>query len=484
MTEVSQAEPLSLFHPVIAPWFADSYGEPTDIQHRAWQRIAAGEHLLVTAPTGSGKTLTAFLWALNQLLTGAWEGGRTRVLYISPLRALNNDIQRNLLAPLAELEAAFIDADEPTSPVRVLTRSGDTPQGERQKMVRRPPEILITTPETLNILLTSKGGRSLLGEIAAVVLDEIHAVAGSKRGIHLITAVDRLVRLSGEFQRVALSATVRPMERVAGFVGGYLMEPGAEGSEPSYRPRSVAVVRSATAKQYDLEVRAAVEPTKPLAPGQTEPPSDEANLWEPLASEVRERIRANRSTLVFANSRRTTEKMTRFLNDGQAEELAYSHHGSLSREIRAVVEDRLKRGRLKGIVSTNSLELGIDIGALDEVVLIQTPPSVAAAVQRIGRAGHQVGETSRGRLYPLHERDVLDAETSVRGDALSHATRAPDHHRRLVGVSELGLLLPVQIVDPHQHVGEQGLQAGDLDGLTGDSLRAVQGGPGHVGPAA
>jgi ATP-dependent Lhr-like helicase len=415
VTEVSQAETLSLFHPVIAQWFADSYGEPTDIQHRAWPRIAAGEHLLVTAPTGSGKTLTAFLWALNQLLTGAWEGGRTRVLYISPLRALNNDIQRNLLAPLAELEAAFIDADEPTSPVRVLTRSGDTPQGERQKMVRRPPEILITTPETLNILLTSKGGRSLLGEIAAVVLDEIHAVAGSKRGIHLITAVDRLVRLSGEFQRVALSATVRPMERVAGFVGGYLMEPGAEGSEPSYRPRSVAVVRSAIAKQYDLEVRAAVEPTKPLAPGQTEPPSDEANLWEPLASEVRERIRANRSTLVFANSRRTTEKMTRFLNDGQAEELAYSHHGSLSREIRAVVEDRLKRGRLKGIVSTNSLELGIDIGALDEVVLIQTPPSVAAAVQRIGRAGHQVGETSRGRLYPLHERDVLDAAVVAKG---------------------------------------------------------------------
>ncbi len=413
VTQVAQPSPLALFHPVIAEWFANRYGEPTDVQRRAWPRIAAGEHVLVTAPTGSGKTLTAFLWALNQLLTGAWEGGRTRVLYVSPLRALNNDIQRNLLSPLTELEAAFAAAGEASQPVRVLTRSGDTPQSERQKMVRRPPEILITTPETLNILLTSRGGRSLLGDVAAVVLDEIHAVAGSKRGTHLVTAVDRLVRLSGDFQRVALSATVKPLERVARFVGGYRMETGAEGAEPRYLPRPVAVVRSDMAKRYDLEVRTAAARV-PL-PGQLEPQGEEENLWEPLAAEVRGRIRANRSTLVFANSRRTTEKMTRFLNEGEREELAYSHHGSLSREIRAVVEDRLKRGRLKGIVSTSSLELGIDIGALDEVVLIQTPPSVAAAVQRIGRAGHGVGETSRGRLYPLHDRDVLDAAVVARG---------------------------------------------------------------------
>ncbi len=416
MAAVTESEALALFHPVIASWFARRYGEPTDIQRQAWPRIAAGEHVLVTAPTGSGKTLTAFLWALDRLLTGAWEGGRTRVLYVSPLRALNNDIQRNLLSPLAELEAAFAAAGEPAVPVRVLTRSGDTPQSERQKMVRRPPEILITTPETLNILLTSRGGRSLLGEIAAVILDEIHAVAGGKRGTHLITAVDRLVRLSGEFQRVALSATVRPLDRVARFVGGYRLEPRVEGGEPGYRRRPVATVRSAMAKRYDLEVRAAAErPPAPPSLGQVEPPTEEANLWEPLAREVRGRIRANRSTLVFANSRRTTEKATRFLNEGEPEELAYSHHGSLSREIRAVVEERLKQGRLKGIVSTSSLELGIDIGALDEVVLVQTPPSVAAAVQRIGRAGHQVGETSRGRLYPLHERDVLDAAVVARG---------------------------------------------------------------------
>ncbi|MFQ5349018.1 MAG: DEAD/DEAH box helicase, partial [Thermoanaerobaculia bacterium] len=416
MTLVAQSEALTLFHPVLAGWFADRYGDPTDVQEQAWPRIAGGEHVLVTAPTGSGKTLTAFLWALNQLLTGAWEGGRTRALYVSPLRALNNDIQRNLLAPLAELEGAFAAAAETVCPVRVLTRSGDTPQGERQRMVRRPPEILITTPETLNILLTSRGGRSLLGEIAVVVLDEIHAVAGSKRGTHLITAVDRLVRLSGEFQRVALSATVRPLERVARFVGGYRLEAATEGAEPTYRPRPVATVRSEMAKRYDLEVRAAAgSPVAPLAAGQLELPPEEANQWEPLAAEVRGRIRENRSTLVFANSRRTTEKMTRFLNQGEPEELAYSHHGSLSREIRAVVEERLKQGRLRGIVATNSLELGIDIGALDEVVLVQTPPSVSAAVQRIGRAGHRVGETSRGRLYPLHERDVLGAAVVARG---------------------------------------------------------------------
>ncbi len=328
-----------------------------------------------------------------------------RVLYVSPLRALNNDIQRNLLAPLAELERAFAAAGESAAPVRVLTRSGDTPSGERQRMVRRPPEILITTPESLNILLTSKGGRSILGDVASVVLDEIHAVAGSKRGVHLITAVERLVRLAGEFQRLALSATVRPLERVARFVGGYRLEPGAEGAEPRYRSRPVATVRAASVKRYDLKVCA---PAAPL-------PAATDSIWEPLASDIRGRIRANRSTLVFANSRRTTEKLTRFLNEGEPEELAYSHHGSLSREIRAVVEERLKEGRLSGIVATNSLELGIDIGALDEVVLVQTPPSVAAAVQRIGRAGHRVGETSRGRLYPLHERDVLDAAVVAKG---------------------------------------------------------------------
>ena len=421
---------LDLFHPVIGSWFREEIGEPTGVQERAWPAIAGGEHVLVTAPTGSGKTLTAFLWSLNQLLTGEWGTGRLRVLYISPLRALNNDIRRNLLGPLAALERRFAASGESAAPVRVRTRSGDTPNSERQKMLRHPPEILITTPESLNILLTSASGRAILGGIECVILDEIHAVAASKRGTHLITAVDRLVGLSGEFQRVALSATIRPASRVARFVGGFRIVGSGEGIE--YRARPVGVVRSDEAKRYDLEVRVpdgailpervprqSAEAERREAAGGNELGGDRpiagSNPWDALTMEFRERIGANRSTLLFANSRRTTEKVTRLLNaDGYAD-LAYSHHGSLSRELRAVVEQRLKDGRLSAIVSTNSLELGIDIGALDEVILVQTPPSMASAVQRIGRAGHGVGETSRGRLYPLFGRDLIHAAVVAAG---------------------------------------------------------------------
>ena len=204
---------LSLFHPLIRQWFLEKYGRATDIQEKTWPVVASGGHVLVTAPTGCGKTLAAFLWGLNQLITGVWTGGLVRVLYVSPLKALNNDVQRNLLEPLAELSKFFSNAGVPFPPISVMTRSGDTPGEERRKMVRRPPEVLITTPESLNLLLSSRSGRSLLTGVATVILDEIHAVAGTKRGTHLITAVDRLVPLSGEFQRIALSATVNPPGR-------------------------------------------------------------------------------------------------------------------------------------------------------------------------------------------------------------------------------------------------------------------------------
>ncbi len=399
---------LEVFHPLIREWFASTLGEPTQVQAEAWPLIAARRHLLVSAPTGTGKTLTAFLWALHQLLTGAWPGGRVRVLYVSPLKALNNDIQRNLLSPLAQLEAAFDAAGEPHEAVRVATRSGDTPSAERQRMVRRPPEILITTPESLNILLTSQGGRSMLGGIQSVIFDEIHAVAGSKRGTHWVTAVDRLVPLAGEFQRIALSATARPLETIARFIGGYEMRPLDErGAEVEYRERPVAVVTSTQTKEYDFSIDVAgPELADTSDPMPTEP---DKSSWESLAGALLARIDANRSTLIFANSRRATERMTRLLNDGAGHNLVYSHHGSLSRELRSVVEKRLKDGELKAIVATNSLELGIDIGALDEVALVQTPPTVAAAIQRLGRAGHGVGEVSRGILYPLFDRDLMSA---------------------------------------------------------------------------
>jgi ATP-dependent Lhr-like helicase len=396
---------LEVFHPLIRAWFVERMGEPTEVQRLTWGLVAEGRHVLATAPTGSGKTLAAFLWALNRLLSGAWPGGAVRVLYVSPLKALNNDIRRNLLRPLEELRSRFEEAGVPVPDVRVLTRSGDTPAEERARMARRPPEILITTPESLNILLTSRRGRAMLSGLATVILDEIHAVVGSKRGVHLISAVERLVRLSGEFQRLALSATVQPLNRVAEWVGGY--EVSGSADDAVYRRRPVAIVDASGQKRYRIETRFPGN-------GGDGPAGAPDAVWSWLVTEVKESLQRSRSTLIFANSRRLVEKVTRLVNEDERVESVYSHHGSLSREVRSVVEERLKNGELRGIVATNSLELGIDIGALDEVVLVQTPPTIASAVQRIGRAGHAVGETSRGTFLPLYPRDLLSAAVVAR----------------------------------------------------------------------
>jgi ATP-dependent Lhr-like helicase len=389
---------LALFHPLIQKWFTERLGAPSDIQARAWPEIARGGHALVTAPTGSGKTLTAFLWAINQLITGAWGSGQTRVLYVSPLRALNNDIRRNLTTPLEELVAYFREAGEEFPYLAVLTRSGDTPAEERRQMLRHPPEILITTPESLNIILSSRSGRTMFTGIATVILDEIHAVVGTKRGTHLITAVERLVRLTGEFQRIALSATVRPLETVAEFVGGYVQRGDARSDH--YEKRHVEIIRSGDKKCYAIDVRFPQDSREQLVDG---------SWWPVLVEAFKEIIRAHRSTLLFVNSRRTAEKVAPLINEGEPQEIAYAHHGSLSREIRLAVEERLKKGELKAIVATSSLELGIDIGDLDRVILIQTPLSISSAIQRIGRSGHRIGGMSRGLLYPTHGQDFLAA---------------------------------------------------------------------------
>ncbi len=394
---------LTLFQPLVARWFRERVGAPTSVQAAAWPVIARGDHALVTAPTGSGKTLTAFLWALDRFLSGAWELGRTRVLYVSPLKALNTDIRRNLLQPLAGLEEVFRASGAPFPGIRVDTRSGDTPQSERRRMLRRPPEILITTPESLNILISSRSGREILGSLATVILDEIHTVVDNKRGVHLITAVDRLVPLSGEFQRIALSATVKPLDTVAEFVGGLKLEPGPRG--PRFVPRPVTVIRSGEAKKYDLRV------IRPEDGGET---NADDPVWPSLIREFRRIIARNRSTLFFARSRRTCESVTLRINAGEERPIAYAHHGSLAKELRQEVEAKLKAGDLKAIVATNSLELGIDIGALDEVVQIQSPPSIASGVQRVGRAGHQVGAVSRGTFAPTHDQDFVESAVIAR----------------------------------------------------------------------
>ncbi|MCX7031679.1 MAG: DEAD/DEAH box helicase, partial [Spirochaetes bacterium] len=436
---VNAPGPLGLFHPLVARWFTDRLGEPTEVQARSWPAIAAGQHVLVSAPTGTGKTLAAFLWGIDRFVRGGLSAGTVRILYVSPLKALNNDIRVNLVTPLRELAGVFAAAGEPFPALRVETRSGDTPPSERRRMGKRPPEILITTPESLNLLLSSHGGRSMLGGVATVILDEIHAVAGTKRGTHLATAVERLVRLSGEFQRIALSATVRPLAAVADLVAGF--EVGTEPSGPSYRKRRLEVIDCPMAKRLEISVRfppggtpaapAAASAAAPAVAGASGPapapaaaaptgperraadgPGDE--LWRGLARECRAIIARNRSTLFFVNSRRHAEKVARFINEDAGSVIAWAHHGSLSREMRLVVEQRLKRGELAAIVATSSLELGIDIGALDEVVLVGSPFTVGSAVQRMGRSGHRVGAASRAVLFPLHGRDLVDAAVLAR----------------------------------------------------------------------
>ncbi len=393
----------NLFHPLIVEWFREYVGQPTDIQKKAWPEIASGNHVLITAPTGSGKTLTAFLWAINRLVTGEWKTGATRVLYVSPLKALNNDIRRNLIQPLDELKGVYTFNNKNFPAISVMTRSGDTSESDRRQMVRNPPEILITTPESLNILLSSKSGIRILTGIKTVILDEIHSVVGDKRGVHLITAIDRIVRLAGEFQRISLSATVRPLEKVAEFVAGFKVM--GDAPKPLYKPRSVSIIRSDDKKEYRVKISF---PAEAFNRGPDEP------VWPFLADKCREVIARNRSTLVFANSRRIAERLTYMINEGAGSNIAYAHHGSLSREIRTEVEQKLKDGDLSAIVATSSLEMGIDIGDLDEVILIQSPPTISSAIQRIGRAGHRVGEASRCTIFPTHDHDFLDGAVLAR----------------------------------------------------------------------
>ena len=510
-------DPLNKFHAPVAAWFRDVFAEPTVVQQQAWEAISAGENALVVAPTGSGKTLAAFLWSLSKLTapssffdatqpaTQKTSGGGTKVLYISPLKALGVDVDRNLAAPLAGISRTAAAMDIPVAPVRVGVRSGDTPQAERAKLLRHPPEILITTPESLYLMLTSKAAGTLQ-HVDTVIVDEVHAVAGTKRGSHLALSLERLDMLAQKpVQRIGLSATVNPVDTVASFIGG---------------DRPVTVVNPPSYKSWDVKVRSVVEDFQDPPPAEDVelarfedtsnpnaggvaigvsdecgavaaseddgPVEDEAlledealagpaligdgvggstqlgasnrvasgvdkesalpqqkSVWPHVHKAVYDQVMANTSTLVFVNSRRAAERLTGALNEqwarindpeslaaptrrdpaqlmaqstkvtGSPAVIARAHHGSVSKDERADIEQALKSGSLKCVVATSSLELGIDMGLVDHVIQVGAPPSVASAIQRCGRAGHSVGATSHATIYPLHKQDAEAATVVV-----------------------------------------------------------------------
>ena len=527
-------EPLDKFHAPVSAWFRDVFTEPTVVQNQAWDAISEGNNALVVAPTGSGKTLAAFLWSLSELtkqslLTDTAQSG-TRVLYVSPLKALGVDVDRNLAAPLAGIARTASAMGETVAPVRVGVRSGDTPSNERAKMLRNPPEILITTPESLYLMLTSKAAGTLRG-VETVIVDEVHAVAGTKRGTHLALSLERLEMVTGApVQRIGLSATVNPIDTVASFLGG---------------DRPVTVVNPKITKSWDVHVRSVVEDfqdppvyedvaaaryedaDEEFGESEKEPLIDEAlvgpslmgeglggntqvgsgarvasgvdkesalpqqkSVWPHVQRAVYEQVMNNRSTLVFVNSRRSAERLTGALNEEWAKEndpdalaaptrrdpaqlmaqsttvrgvepiIARAHHGSVSKDERADIEEALKAGHLKCVVATSSLELGIDMGLVDHVIQVGAPPSVSAAIQRCGRAGHTVGATSAATIYPLHKQDAEAATVIV--DRLLKGDLEPLH----VVTNALDVLAQQTVAASVQAATLPPLNSADLDSAT------------------
>jgi ATP-dependent helicase Lhr and Lhr-like helicase len=424
---VSTRDPLGRFSAITREWFASTFAAPTTAQAEAWDAIADGYNTLVIAPTGSGKTLAAFLWALDSLAGATDRPSGTRVLYVSPLKALAVDVERNLRTPLAGLTRIAERHGLPAPNISVGVRSGDTPPAVRRQLINQPPDVLITTPESLFLMLTSSARETLAG-VRTVIVDEIHAIAGGKRGAHLALSLERLDDLSQDLregrpaQRIGLSATVRPPEELARFLSGRA---------------PTTIVAPPSAKTVELTVQVPVPDMANLANN---------TIWPDVEARLVDLIESHSSTIVFANSRRLAERLTARLNEIHAERcgialstetnprvpggapahimgsgqtlgadavLARAHHGSVSKEQRAVVEEDLKRGLLKAVVATSSLELGIDMGAVDLVIQVEAPPSVASGLQRIGRAGHQVGEVSRGVLFPKHRTDLIGCAVTV-----------------------------------------------------------------------
>ena len=383
------ADPLAHFTPQVREWFGRAFAAPTEAQAQAWPAIATGEHVLISAPTGSGKTLAAFLYGLDQFVARPTHE-QTRLVYVSPLKALSYDVEKNLRAPLRGIGAEL----------NVAIRTGDTPQKERRDMIKHPPDVLITTPESLYLMLTSQA-REIFEGTETVILDEIHAVAQTKRGAHLAITLERLVEAAGrDIQRVGLSATQNPLEEVGRFMVG--------------PQRKATVVDTGVRKPLDLKIHVPVESM--VEPEQLDTDLDpfagqeatRKSIWPAIYPELLKLVREHRSTLIFVNNRRAAERLALRLNELAEEPLARAHHGSLAREERIVVEEQLKAGELPCLVATSSLELGIDMGAVDLVLQVESPKSVTAGLQRIGRAGHNVGDTSKGRIFPKFRADLLE----------------------------------------------------------------------------
>jgi len=398
---------LDLFTESTRAWFSTTFAAPTPAQTGGWDAIAKGSHTLIHAPTGSGKTLAAFLWGIDQLFADPSTEEKTRLLYVSPLKALAYDIERNLRAPLVGIANAAAREGLTLPELRVGMRTGDTPQQERRRLHAHPPDVLITTPESLYLMLTSRV-RETLGSVQWVIIDEVHAVAGTKRGAHLALSLERLEELADQPQRIGLSATQRPLSEIARFIGG------GDPDGTTWRPRPVVIVDSPKDKELDVEVVVPVrDMTDPAAGRSTAREPAVRSIWPTMYERLVELINENRSTIVFANSRGIAERIARQINDLAGEELARAHHGSVSREQRLDIEDKLKRGDIKCVIATSTLELGVDMAAVDMVIMVETPPSVASAMQRVGRAGHQVGAPSRARLFPKHRADLLEAAVVV-----------------------------------------------------------------------
>ncbi len=462
--ETRPTPPLAPFHPAVAAWFERRLGAPSEVQALAWPEIRAGRSVLVAAPTGSGKTLAAFLAAIDDLVRRGLDGGltdATEVLYVSPLKALSNDVEKNLAEPLAGIRAELAALGLPDFEIRTMLRTGDTPAAVRTAMARRPPHLLVTTPESLYILLTAESGRRMLSTVRTVIVDEIHAVAGSKRGSHLALSLARLESLvesnGGFLSRIGLSATQKPIEEIGRFLAG---------RDALDAPRPISIVEVGRKRRIDAEVTLPGSPLSAVMSGE---------VWDEVYDLLAERIKAHKTTLIFTNTRRLAERLARHLEPRLGGETARvaSHHGSLSRERRLGVEDRLKRGELAALVATSSLELGIDIGAVDLVCQIGSTRSISTLLQRAGRSGHQVGGTPKVRIFPTTLGELAEAA------ALLDALRRGELDRVILPKAPLDIL--AQQITAEVAAGERTLdelfalvrRAEPYHGLARDDFEAV-----------